>query len=647
MSIFSIGAGALNAAQLGLSTAGHNIANVNTVGYHRQVVSQATNLAIMTGNGFVGQGAHVDTIKRVYSEFLDGQVLQSQTQASQLDAYQTQIKQIDNILADPNAGLSPALQDFFKAVGDVATNPQSVPSRQSLISGATALVTRFQTLDQRFSEIRTGLNSQITASVTNINSLAQQIANVNNQIVAQTSATNQPANDLLDARDNLISQLNQLVSATVVKQGDGTFNVFIGNGQPLVIGQQTFNLTATPSPLDQGRIEVGYQGGSGNIILPNGSLSGGSLGGLLDFRVSTLDSAQNALGRIAITMAKNFNDQQALGQDLNGLAGQDFFALPTPNIIASTGNTGTGTLSGVVSSASALTLSDYQIKVTGTGPNTYSLTDLTNNTTTSGFTDATLATAIPGVTLTLGGGWAPAVGDVFSVQPTRDGAKNIALSGTINATTIAAAAPIVTSAAVTNTGTGKVSAGSVDAATQPPLNPALKDSVRIVFTSATAYNVIDDTSATTLATGATYSANSNISYNGWIVQISGAPAAGDTFTVAANSNGVSDNRNMLLMAKLQTANTMEPSASGVPTTSYQGAYSQLVSQVGNKAAEVNVTSQAQQNLLTQAKNSQQALSGVNLDEEAASLMQYQQAYQAAGKMMEIANKMFDTLLQLG
>lgn len=647
MSFYSVGVGALNAAQLGLTTAGHNIANVNTEGYHRQVVSQATNVPIMTGSGFVGQGAHVDTIKRVYSQFLDSQVSQAQTEGAYLDTYQVQIKQIDNILADPSAGLSPALQDFFKAVGDVATSPQSIPSRQSLISGATALTTRFQTLDLRFSELRDGLNSQISSAVGNINSLAQQIANVNTQIVVQTSNSNQPANDLLDTRDTLISQLNQLVRATVVRQDDGTFNVFIGNGQPLVIGQQTFNLSATPSPEDQGRIEVGYQSGAGTIILPNGSLSGGTLGGLLDFRVSTLDVAQNSLGRIAMSIAQDFNNLQAIGQDLNGVIGQDFFDLPTPTVIPSVKNTGTGTLTGVVDDASVLTLSNYKIQVTGTGPNSYSITNLTTNAITAGYNDATLVNAIPGVQLTLGGVWSPAVGDVFGVMPTRDAAKNISLSSTISAATIAAAAPMITSATTANTGTGKISAGSVDQATQPPLNAAIKNTVRLVFTSATTFDVIDDTAATTLATGVAYTPTGDISFNGWITQISGIPATGDTFTIAANTSGVSDNRNALLMAKLQTANRMEPGGSGTLTTSYQGAYSQMVSQVGNKAAEVNVTAQAQQNLLTQARNSQQALSGVNLDEEAASLLRYQQAYQAAGKMMQIASNMFDTLLSLG
>lgn len=657
MSFFSVGVSALNAAQLGLTTAGHNIANVNTDGFHRQAISQASNVALQSGAGFIGQGAHVDSIKRVYSQFLDSQVLQAQTQGARLDTYQTEITQIDNILADPNSGLSPALQDFFKAVGDVATNPQSIPSRQALISSASAMVTRFQTLDQRFTEVRNGVNSQITESLSKVNSLAQQLANINDQIVVQTGSTNQPPNDLLDTRDNLVSQLNQLVSTTVVTQSDGALNIFIGNGQPLVVGQQAFKLVAIPSPEDQRRIEVGYQSGATTILLPNNSLSGGSLGGLLDFRLTTLDPAQNALGRTAMALAKTFNDQHALGQDLNNNLGGNFFAQPLPVVLASSSNNAaSGVLGAALSNAAQLTTSDYRIQVTGTGPYAYQITDLATNVTTAGLSNATLATAIPGLTLT-----PPAtmsVGDVFTVQPTRFAARDIAISNTINTTTIAAADPISTFAVLTNTGTAKIGAGAVSSTANLPQIPA--PAVAAVpatitynlaanqFTGFPAFpvTVTDNAGVSTVyAAGApvTYPAGGGtIAFGGLSFTLSGTPANGDQFTIASNTNGVSDNRNALLLAKLQTTNTMVGG-----TTSYQGAYSQLVSQIGNKAAEIQVTAKAEANLLTQAKSSQQSMSGVNLDEEAANLLRFQQAYQAAGKMMQVATVMFDTLLAIG
>ncbi|HEY3326470.1 MAG TPA: flagellar hook-associated protein FlgK [Novimethylophilus sp.] len=643
MSFYSVGISALNAAQLGMSTTGHNIANVSTEGYHRQQIVQSTNIATLTGNGFVGQGTQVDTIKRVYSEFLDAQVLQGQAQSAHLDAYLGQIKQIDNMLADSNVGLSPALQTFYSAVGDVGANPQAAASRQALLSNASALVTRFQTLSQRVTEIRNGINSQIAEGVTLVNSYAKQISDLNEQIVLQVGTTSQPPNDLLDQREKLVSQLNLQVKTTTVKQNDGSYNVYIGNGQPLVVGQQVYKLAAVPSPEDQQRIEVAYQYASGNTLLGAGSLTGGRLGGLLDFRNNSLDAAQNALGRVAMGLAQTFNDQHKLGQDLAGNLGGDFFSVPSPTVIPSTGNTGAGSITASLSNVQALTTSDYRISYNGTN---YTVTDLAANTSTMGLTAAALATAIPGLTLAVGA--VPAAGDIFTIQPTRYAARDIALSSNINTTTIAAAAPIRTAVTSTNTGSGKISAGTVNTGTPVTPNPAhpstdlnLQQPVTITFNSPATNFTVSGTGVGLPATVA-YTAGANISFNGWTVQITGAPAAGDKFTVGPNTNGVSDNRNALALAQLQTKNTLVGG-----TATFQGAYSQLVSQVGNKTAETQVTSTAQTTLVDQTKTAQQALSGVNLDEEAANLLRYQQAYQAAGKMLQIAASLFDTLLAIG
>ncbi len=233
--IFGIGLSGLNAAQAGLLTTGHNISNASTPGYSRQQVVQSSNSPQLTGSGFLGQGVQVSTVKRVYSEFLASQVLQAQTQSSQLDSYYTQIKQLDNMLGDPSAGVSPTLQSFFNGVQDVATTPASVPSRQALLSSAQSLVARFQGLSQRFTEFRNGVNSQIAGSVAEINSLAQQIAGLNHNIVLAGDANSrQPANDLLDQRDALVTQLGRVINIAVVRQSDGSFNVFVGNGQALV-----------------------------------------------------------------------------------------------------------------------------------------------------------------------------------------------------------------------------------------------------------------------------------------------------------------------------------------------------------------------------------------------------------------------------
>src|SRR5664279_3049628 len=231
MGIISTGTSALLAAQMGLQTTEHNISNANTPGFNRQSTIQSSNVAALTGSGYIGQGTHVSTVVRMYDRFLSGQVNTAQTVSSSLDTYYTQIQQIDNMLADTTSGLSPALQDFFTGVQQVSANPSQLPARQAMISSAQALAARFQSLNDQISQMYDGVNSQITASVATINSYAQQIANLNNSIVVAQSSNNQPPNDLLDQRDQLVLDLNKLVKVTTTTHTDNTFNVYIGNGQ--------------------------------------------------------------------------------------------------------------------------------------------------------------------------------------------------------------------------------------------------------------------------------------------------------------------------------------------------------------------------------------------------------------------------------
>ena len=540
--ILSIGQSALAAAQVGLSTTGHNIANAATPGYNRQVVVQGAALPQNFGFGFMGQGTEISTVKRIYNEYLGNQVQTAQASKSGLDSYYAQIKQIDNLLGDATTGLSPVMQDFFSSIQDVTSNPSSIPARQGVLSTAEALASRFQSLAGRLEEIEQGVNSQILSSVDSINTYAQQIASLNDAIGRAQRATGQPANDLLDQRDQLILELNKEIKTTVVKQGDGNYNVFIGNGQPLVVGTTTYQLANVASPTNPERIEVAFRASSGDlVIVGDAGVVGGKLGGLIEFRSQTLEPAQNALGRVAIGLADTFNTQHQLGFDLNGVAGGAFFNVAAPVVGSNSTNTGSAVIGASIDNANALTISDYRLQYDGAN---YTLTRLSDNTTT---TFATFPQIVDGVELNLTSG-APAAGDSFLIRPTVNGASGFGV--------------------------------------------ALTD-----------------------------------------------PAG---FAAAAQTGAVGDNRNALLLGALQTAKTL-----GNGTTSFQGAYSQFVSQIGNKTRELEVTSSAAGKLLTEATTALQNESGVNLDEEAANLLRYQQAYQAAGKVMQIASEMFDMLLSLG
>lgn len=708
--IFSASLSGMNAAQFGLSTTEHNIANASTPGYNRQVVELSTLAAQSTGSGFLGQGVSVAGIKRIYDQFITTQVRQEQAQATYLSTYHSSLSQIDNMLADPLAGASPAMQQFFDAMNAVANSPESVPARQTLLNSAQFAASRFQAIEQRLSEISEGLNGQISNTVTTINSYAQQIAALNGNIkraTANESAGRLP-NDLLDQRDQLVNLLNKEVRATVQVQSNGTLAVFIGNGQALVVDEEPMALGTVQSAADPSKLDVVYRYRGNVVPIPSSNLQGGNLGAFLAFRDQSLEPARNELGRVALGLAMSLNQQNQMGVDLNGAAGGALFTAATPRVSQGAHNQGAAGISAAaITDVGKLTTSDYQLRFDGA---TYSMLRLSDNAVTN-FGGVPGTFAVDGFEITLSAG--AVAGDTFLIRPTANGARDIAVA--INdPARIAAATPVRANASLDNIGTGRIAAAVVSSGL--PLNPNLQNPVTLTFNDpATSYSltfsnasiagdVVDPidplvtgpTSVVTLAStanltvgdpivgggfppgttvgsitngttfvaqmpvgGATnppapasnqtlqigsyaYTPGADISFNGWTTQISGAPAAGDTFTVTANTNATGDNSNALKLAALQTKNIL---ANG--SASFQGMYGQLVAQVGSKTNELSVTSQAQTNMLNATIAQQQSVSGVNLDEEAANLIRYQRAYQAAAKAMQIANTMFDTLLAIG
>ncbi|CAL62042.1 putative flagellar hook-associated protein 1 FlgK-like [Herminiimonas arsenicoxydans] len=655
--LLSIAKSGLAAAHAGIATTGHNIANQATPGYSRQLVIQASLGGQNIGGGYIGNGTNVETVRRIYNDFLGAQVVSAQSSKSQLDTYYMQINKVNNMLADPSVGLSPVIADFFKGIQDLVANPGIAPSRQAMLSGAEALVARFQSLDGQLTGMRNGVNSEIAGAVTNINAYAKQIGQLNDAISKAQNGSGQPPNDLLDQRDLLIGELAKQSKVTLVQQ-DGNYNVFIGNGQPLVVGLSTYELTAVPSSTDPGRMQVGYIANGKTVILPESSLTGGNLGGLFEYRSKTLDPIQNSLGRIALGLASTFNEQHRLGQDQNGKFGGDFFNMATPQISSSKENTGNAKIDATINSVDKLTTSDYRLSYDGSN---YTVTRLSDNVAISASNMDFPATPIEmdGISFSMDtsvGAGTMAAGDEFIIKPTINGASGLSVL-IKDIKQIAAGTPIRTNAPIANTGTGAISAGTINAgfdavtAAALPVDliydaaantfsgfPAGMDVTVNVGGTKTVYPAALPPAETTVP----YTAGAIVSFGGAEIKISGTPADGDTFSISANTNGDGDNRNMLLLGELQTKNVLQGG-----TASYNSAYSQLVSQVGNKTRELETNSLAEGALLKQMQTAQQSESGVNLDEEATNLLRYQQAYQASGKVMQAVSDMFDVLISLG
>lgn len=685
--IIGTGVSGLHAAQFGLQTTEHNIANANTPGYTRQRTIQASNPGLLTGAGFLGQGTRVATIERVYSRFMTEQVDRSQSSVSQLDSYYAQIKQIDNMLGDASAGLAPALQEFFSSVDQVAANPSQLATRQSMVSTAQALSARYQALGDQLAQMNDSINGEITGSVAEINSYAEQIATLNQQIGVAEASTGQPANDLQDSRDQLVFELNKRIKTTTTHNDDGSYNVFIGNGQQLVVGSHVMSIATTPSSSDPSRLLVGLKTAAGVQELPESVIKGGSLGGLLAFRSESLDRASNELGRNAVSLALTFNAQSALGQDLLGQSQltaaptsftPQFFSVSAPVVTSSTTNP-PGSPAVIAEFITPppfngnfytdLGSSDYRLSSDGTS---VTLTRLSDKRQWNGADLAAINTQLASDPQGFSLDPSPTLlaDSSYLIQPTHDAARKISVNPVLAADPrlIPAAGPLRTAAGTSNTGTATISAGSVGpgyAAAVEPGFPAAVDKLPLTLifqggASPTLRNfppgarVSVNGAAPTTITARTdsipYTSGANITLagtvattppSGFTFAISGLPNNGDTFVIGRNSAATADGRNALALGQLQTQDTMSGK-----TASLQEAYAQLVSEIGNKTRQVQVTGETQRILLEQAQSSRDSLSGVNLDEEAANLIRYQQAYQASAKAMQIGASLFDTILQI-
>jgi flagellar hook-associated protein 1 FlgK len=638
MSLFSIGLSGLNTAQNALTTTGHNFANSATEGYSRQNTIVASAGGQYTSQGFYGFGSNTTTVIRVYDEFLTGQLRGATSTSASLSAYSDQISQIDNLLADQKGGLAPLMQKFFAAVQAVSDTPADPAARQGMLSAGQALVGQVRAASNYFKQLQSGVNEQVGTAVTQVNAYTRQIADLNQEITRLKAASGgQPPNDLLDQRDQAVAELTKLVGAKVVVQDSGTYNVFVGNGQPLVMGNDAYDLKAVASAADPNRTVAAYTLPTGTVIESEpGAITGGSLGGLLQFRTETLDPAQSAIGRLSLAIGQSFNDQHKLGIDLNGVAGTDMFRLGSATTIANANNTVKTTVAtSTIDNASALTTSDYTLHFDGTN---YTLTRRSDNQQVvtpvpAGGATYPLQFSADGFTVEINA--AMGTNDSFTIQPTRNAATGFDMAISDPAR-IAAAAPAYIEATAGNKGTATATLSKVAPGFALPAGKitAEFDGSNYVFK-------VGGTAITPQPAGVTNGSNTDFTLNGLTFSFGGTPAAGDSFTVGSNAGAVKDNGNMLALAKLQNAKTV----GGV--SSFSEAYAQLVNDVGTRAKSVKIASASQDSITTQIKTAQQSVSGVNMDEETVSMLRFQQLYQANARVIQTAGTLFDTIIGIG
>ncbi len=664
-SLISIGLSGLSASQTALATTGNNIANVDTAGYSRQSVVQKSASAEFIGVGYVGNGTTVADVRRIYSEYLNTQLRTSTGLDAEAQTYLTQINQTDALLADSTTGISSVLSSFFEALQTAAENPTDASARALLLTNASGLAERFSSVYSQLADQNTYINSQLSSMAEQVNQLASSIANYN-QAIVQASASGATPNDLLDARDQALVDLSELIGVTVVMEGNNA-NVFIGSGQPLVMGNTASTLTAEPSTTDPTRLNLMLTSGYSSVDVTS-VVSGGSISGLVRYREEVLDPTLNELGRLALVIADQVNSQLGQGIDLNGDFGTSLFSdinsalAASQRSLAQAGNSaGSGNLSVYIEDSSKLSTSDYE--VTFSSATGYSVRRLSDGADLGSYDlSDDPAPVIDGFSLALEAG-AVAAGDKFTIIPTRTAAGSMGVVMT-DASKLAFAAPLVATSSSGNYGTGTISsvalaAGSAldiyDAAANADTQASIQNAmpVKLVFDaasgSAQGYTLYD-VQGNALGTGSIVPGQSNtvtvsIAANPpsvpsafeFELAISGSPAAGDSFTVAFNADSDSDNRNALALLDLQTAST-------IGKHSITSTYSQLIETVGAKASQAALDASATSTILSQATANRESVSGVNLDEEAANLIKFQQYYTAAAQVIKAAQQMFDTII---
>ncbi|QTN30289.1 flagellar hook-associated protein FlgK [Rhodoferax sp. AJA081-3] len=666
-SLLNIGSRALQANQAALQTAGNNIANVNVPGYSRQKVVLNTVPGQFSSAGYVGQGVTVQTIQRNFSEFL---TRQSRIAASAQSADTTRsdkLRQLEAVFQGGAQGLGASINDMLNAFSDVASAPTDMTARTVVLTRIDETASRMRAASQQLDDLQTGVTQELAQKITNINSLATSIAAVNEQI-ARTNGTGQPPNDLLDRRDQLIKELNQYVQTTSIAADDGTVGLYIAGSQELVLGTNASTVALVSDDFGDTRSSklAIMRAGVPNTLDEN-MLGGGEVSGLLRFQNNDLNEGRNLLGRLTLATTGAMNDQHKLGLDLNGNVGGDLFSpivLGTSNVFEpkAPAALNTGSMSGAaaptlsVSDRTQLVASDYEMQFSG---GTFTITRRSDG---AVFTQAQVPpgpTAGPDVIAEIDGlqihnplGGAANPGDRFLFKPFSTSASNISsMFSTPRA--LAVASPVAATMGTANA--GSLQQISVSARSNP-ISPAALGVV-LTFSNSNTYsrsdgmvnpfptrfdgspNPLFGTTDFEYIPGQTIEATPGVSPPAeWSLTLQGTPAAGDTVTVNTNLFPTLSSGNATAMMNLRDVAMFDGAAL---TDGYAG----LISQIGIRTQSAEYAALVSSSIATNVERDRAGVSGVNLDEEAASLLQFQQAYQASAKMIQVAQSIFDTLIQ--
>lgn len=656
-SLMSIAVRAMTAQQMAINVTGHNIANANVAGYSRQKVELATAPGQYTGAGFLGKGVDVETISRSHDIFLSREASATRSIAAMDAVRLTKLQQLERAFPTGEKGLGFVTQQFLNALSDLASRPSDSAARQVVLAQAQEMATRFTGAQTQVETLQRAVTEELGVAAGQVNDLTRSIAKINQQI-ATIVGSGQPPNDLLDERDRLVSRLSEQIRVTTLAADDGTLTVFAASGQQLVLGRNAYELSVVPNAFDSTRSALAVLDNGIARQLPTDQLGGGRIAGLLQFQDRDLVQARALIGQMAAAVGGAVNAQQRLGMNLHEPIGSvlpaDIFAMGGPRTLPATTNARgpggdfLGSINLTVTRPAELQASEYGLRADPAVPGNWLLTRHSDGLVRS-IADGD---EVDGFRVDVGVP-APAAGDQFLLQPVSQAGFMKSLM--TDPRDLAAASPLTVTLGSTNTGSAAVAAFRV---TDPSVNPQHRASITFTDDSGSySWDLRDRTTNALISSGSgVWVAGQPIppasgpAINGFSLELSGVPLSGDSLTVDLTPNPRADNGNALALAALRDLRLVGlerlPSGALVGGATLTDAYAGAIADIGVRTQSAATLSSISSTLAVQVETERTAATGVNLDEEAARLIEFQQSYQAAAKALQVAQSVFDTLLQV-
>ena len=630
-SLLSLGTSALYAANAQLLTTSNNIANANTPGYARQSVELSTAGSAYNGSGYFGRGVNVSTVTRAANMFLAQQAVAAGSAAAADGVQRDMLSQLEKVFAGGEAGLGHAATQIFNAFADVAANPSDLAARQAVLGRLEDFASLARSSSDQIEALQANVVHDVQGGLSEVNTLAAQMAKLNLAIAAATNRGHSP-NELLDQRDELVRRIGTQMQVHTVQSPDQTVAVYVGSGQTLVLGGASFKLVPQSDPYDSSRIGVAIDIAGQLTQLPDEAIGEGQVAGLLRFQSQDLTEARSRLGQLVAGLGHALNTQQALGLDLQGQAGSPLFAMQGPQVLPAGDNArGAGgayiaTVDIAIADPSALAASEYLLEPDTANAGQYKVTRLVDG---KVFPPLNSGDTIDGFTITIGPD-APQPGESFLLKPVSNAAAGISVM-LKNPRGLAAANPMTGVVSPVNTGTATIAALTVES---PPAAGYQAMTLRFTDDAGT-YELLDAGNAL-LASGS-FSAGTPIRHDGVSLTLNGLPRNGDRINLSPTSQPAASNGNALRFDDLANRGLIEGITVG-------DAYANVLADVGVRVQGAVASADNTATVAARARAELSAEVGVNLDEEAARLIQFQQSYQAAAKLLQTSQTLFEALL---